>query len=171
MDLGRLCLCMVDHDGQHGHLLRRCCHAKLRPLCARDTGGAGRWCLGPGSWLVIKRCAGRQVRDSLSRPGAQLLRKRRCAFLHPHAWGRCYNVAILPVLAGCLGTLRSPRALRGKEAIEYWGKLDANFHAVKLLIFVAYLMMHAVFIQLGFQKVKCAIYWALPGLIIGMGVA
>ncbi|OLP99361.1 putative allantoin permease [Symbiodinium microadriaticum] len=64
---------------------------------------------------------------------------------------------------GALGLYAALVRCVGKEAIEYWGKLDANFHAVKLLIFVAYLMMHAVFIQLGFQKVKCAIYWALPG--------
>jgi len=58
----------------------------------------------------------------------------------------------------------------GEEAVEYWGKLDAKFHAVKLIIFMGYLTTHAVLLQMGFQKVKCAIYWALPGLIIGMGV-
>ena len=38
------------------------------------------------------------------------------------------------------------------------------------IIFMGYLATHAVLLQMGFQKVKCAIYWALPGLIIGMGV-
>ncbi|CAE7418373.1 pucI [Symbiodinium sp. CCMP2456] len=71
---------------------------------------------------------------------------------------------------GALGLYAAFVHCAGKEAIEYWGKIDAKFHAVKLVIFVAYLMMHAVFIQLGLQKVKCAIYCALPGLIIGMGV-
>ncbi|CAE7256401.1 pucI, partial [Symbiodinium sp. KB8] len=46
---------------------------------------------------------------------------------------------------------------------------DAELDVVKLIIFLAYLMMHAALIQLGFQKLKRAVYWALPGLIIGMG--
>ncbi|CAE7287348.1 pucI [Symbiodinium natans] len=70
---------------------------------------------------------------------------------------------------GALGLYAALVRCVGEEAVHRWGTIDDELDAAKLIIFVVYLLMHAVLIQLGFQKLKRAISWALPSLVIGMG--